>query len=309
MSDYPEYKFLPDESVEDGIKRIALGLTEKALSDIDDTEMNVHETVHEARKRCKEIRGLIRITRPSFEETYKFENAWYRDTAKELSYVRDSQSIIESFDKLIDHYEDIDEDQFLSIREKFVERRDQIAEDKGTLENLLGNFRRRIEQGRSRVDNWSLKKKDFKAFKEGFKKTYRRGRKAMPKSYQSPTAENFHEWRKRVKYHWYHIRLLQSSSERLLGDIEREVHLLADYLGDDHDLAVLKSTLLADPGAYADMNKIHDFIYLTDKRSLELRDNAKPLGEKIYSDKPKWKVNRFRIYWEAWKRNNRAETK
>ncbi len=308
MSDYPEYKFLPDETVEEGVKRIARGLIDKAIADIDNADIGDHETVHEIRKRCKEIRGLFRIIRLSFKDFYKRENTWYRDAAAQLSIFRDSQSIIESYDKLMDHFGDIDRDEFSSIRERFVTRRDEIAGSKNELEKQLNIFRKKMQKGRSRVDNWSLEKNGFNALKGGLKKTYRRGRNTMPNADKAPSAENFHEWRKRVKYHWYHVRLLQLSSERLLSNMEHKVHLLADYLGDDHDLAILKSTLLSATGDFEDMNTIHDFIYLIDRRSLELRESAKPLGEKIYSDKPKWKANLFSIYWNAWKRNKRTET-
>lgn len=55
---------------------------------------------------------------------------------------------------------------------------------------------------------WRLEECGFPAIEPGLVRTYRRARKALRTAYATPTPEHFHEWRKRVNYHWYHLRLL-----------------------------------------------------------------------------------------------------
>ncbi len=63
------------EAVNEGVRRIAGEQLEKAIAEIQNTELDRHEAVHQVRKRFKKIRGLIRLVRPAFEETYDRENA------------------------------------------------------------------------------------------------------------------------------------------------------------------------------------------------------------------------------------------
>ena len=49
------YRLEADESVDSGVRRIAMEQVEKAIREIDDAELGSHETVHQVRKRCKRL--------------------------------------------------------------------------------------------------------------------------------------------------------------------------------------------------------------------------------------------------------------
>jgi hypothetical protein len=98
------YRFYYRETMLENVQRVAFEQNEAAIAEIDDRKLDVHETVHQARKHCKKIRGLIRLVRPQFKKTYKFENAWYRDAARDLSSIRDAQSMIEIYDSIISRH-------------------------------------------------------------------------------------------------------------------------------------------------------------------------------------------------------------
>src|SRR5512134_3421447 len=89
-----------DESVADGVKRVILG-------EIDNSEAMLRQEgeerdagIHDARKAFKKIRAVLRLVRPILGSTYRHENAWFRDSARGLSDLRDAQAVLESFDKL-----------------------------------------------------------------------------------------------------------------------------------------------------------------------------------------------------------------
>lgn len=95
-----EYTVQSDEPVSDGIKRIIRGKVETGIDHIDG-DMDRHETVHEVRKRCKEVRAALRLVRGVLP-TYSEANAHYRDAARELSDIRDATALIETFDEHIE---------------------------------------------------------------------------------------------------------------------------------------------------------------------------------------------------------------
>ena len=71
------FKLLADEDVESGIRRVAYEQLDKCLDELDDDSLEAHATVHQARKRCKKLRGLVRLVRPALGFAYSIENSWY----------------------------------------------------------------------------------------------------------------------------------------------------------------------------------------------------------------------------------------
>jgi CHAD domain-containing protein len=296
------FRIRAEEAVEEAIKRIAREQLDNAIDEVNNEALERHKVVHQVRKRCKKIRGLVRLVRPQFERTYRRENAWYRDSARGLSDVRDAQSIIETCDELLDHFQDpIDREAFSPIRQQLTERRKQVVEDEMDLRERLDAFLERLYEGRERVAAWCLGDTGFSAVQGGLTETYARGCTAMTKAYQNPSAETFHEWRKRAKYHGYHMRLLRPIWKGPMHARCEAADLLSDYLGDDHDLSVLRETLLECPADFGGEGTIQAVLGLTTQRQVELRARAKQLGAQLYAEKPKRFARRLRGYWNAWR--------
>ena len=108
----------------------------------------------------------------------------------------------------------------------------------------------------------------------------------MHRAYADPNSEIFHEWRKRVKYLWYHLEILTELWPKVLSSLADELHTLSEYLGIDHDLAVLRSTILNQPERFVDEKELTLLISLIDQERLSLETLARPLGERIYSESP-----------------------
>jgi CHAD domain-containing protein len=289
------------KSVQKSVRRIALEQIDRAIREVLDEELNRHEAVHQVRKRCKKLRGLIRLVRPSFKD-YQRENKYFRDAARELSYVRDAQSIIECYDGLMDHFRDqVNLAAFDSIRRQLAERRQEVADDVVGLQERLDEFLGKMREARQRAGSWKIKDKEFSAVAGGLCKTYGRGRNALHAAYAEPSDESFHEFRKRAKYHWYHLRLLRRIWRDMLGVQREAADELSDLLGDDHDLAVLRNTLLAEPECYGSETDVQAFLGLIDRRRMELQSLARPLGERLYAETPDQLADRFRTYWETWR--------
>ncbi len=108
----------------------------------------------------------------------------------------------------------------------------------------------------------------------------------MSAARKEQTAESFHEWRKRVKDHWYHVRLLESAWTDLLRAREGSLKNLETWLGDDHNLVVLCAKLNESPDSFGEAADIQLFLALSTQYQKELRENALSLGERLYEEKP-----------------------
>jgi CHAD domain-containing protein len=289
-----------NKSVQTSVRKVALEQIDKAIGEIANEMLDRHEAVHQVRKRCKKLRGLIRLVRPNFAD-YQQENEYFRDAARELSYVRDAQSIVECFHALIERFGDqIDRDAFAPVRDELVLRRQRIADDKAGLNKRLEKFLSQMHEARGRAARWKVNNDGFVAVAGGLEENFRRGRKALQDAYENPSTESFHEWRKRVKYHWCHARLLRRIWPDLMSVWCATADQLSELLGDVHDLAVFRQTLFDDPKCFGSEADRQVLIGLIDRRRAELQTEARPLGGRLFAGKPKHLRSQFGGYWKSW---------
>lgn len=293
------FKLHLDESVEIGVHRVAREQIEKAIGELNDTKLDRHEKVHQVRKRCKKMRGLLRLVRIVFPE-FKKENESFRDSARGLSNIRDSQSMLECLDTLSNHYQThVDGKMFETIVAVLKQRRERIAGDGSKLENKLKRFRSEMLTALERVPSWRIDSEGFAAFEGGLRKTYRRARNDMAKAFADPTSDNFHQWRKRVKYHWYHTRLLHDLWPEMLTVQIKAADNLSDILGDEHDLSVLQKTILEDV-EFGDRGAAAQVLHrLINQRRKQLQVKARIIGLRIFAEKPKQLTGRLGSYWHV----------
>ncbi len=293
-----EYTLQPDEHVSDGIKRIVDGKIERGIDHIDEGD-DVHETVHEVRKRCKEIRAAVRLVRPVLP-TYKRENVHYRDAARRISDIRDAHAAIETFD---DHLRPaveargaLDDSTLADIRATLVDRRETMTAEQD-LERRLAQVRADLVEGRDRVPDLPIATEGYDAVAGGLRKSYKRARNRMGEAYEEPEFERFHEWRKRIKYHRYHTRLLRRVWVGPMKRRRAELKELSDIIGYENDLAefemVMHDEELFAPATREILNEI-----LTAKRS-EFHRQGRPLGERLFAEAPDRLVDRLGAYWTA----------
>jgi len=291
------YRLKAGEPFTGAVKRIAIEQVERAIVAIDDRDVGPDETVHRVRKRCKKIRGLLRLARPAFEETYEEENRTFRDAARRLSPLRDATSMLECFDALMQrNVDDTESRAFDGLRERLESHHARLNEDLDA-EDRLSEFRGDMKAAKQRVQGWSFDDDGFEDVTAGVRKTYKRGRRAMTIAGEDPTDMAFHQWRKRVKYHWYHMRLLRSLWDPVIDARARVLDRLSKRLGDDHDLAVLRRWLQDSSGHFGEAERLFGLI---DERRAELQARTRPLGMRLYAERPSKLARRFERYWHAW---------
>jgi CHAD domain-containing protein len=151
------------------------------------------------------------------------------------------------------------------------------------------------------VKNWPLETDGYAAIAPGFEQIYRAGRKALKLVHKEPSAENFHALRKRAKDHWYHVRLLENLWTDMMSAYEKSLKDLETWLGDDHNLVVLKERVLSEPAFYGRQEDIELLLELVEKHQKELRDKSLALAERIYEEKPRALTQHMRHLWDTWR--------
>ena len=294
------YRLSFEETVGAGLKRIASEQLELAIGGFEDPALDREAAIHEARKCCKRVRSLLRLARAGLgDAAYHENNARLRDAARGLAAHRDADALLETYDKLTRHFADrVDRRRIAPVRRALAARRAQLAAADAGLAAALAAFREQLEAARRRVAAWPLGDADFEVLAAGLARTYQRGRKAMRTAYEAPVAEHFHDWRKRVKDHRYHLELLQDLWPRPLGSWRKEVKALGSMLGDEHDLAVLQATLTAADGSFGE-DSARTLLDLARRRQAELRADMRPLGARVFAERRKPLTRRYRAYWRA----------
>lgn len=285
---------LTDTSVADGLRRIAIEQIDKALLEASGPQADFDETVHQVRRRCKNLRGLLRIVRPGMA-AFADEDQAIRTAAARLSQVRDGAVVIETFDGLMEKApEALAEEERQAFRALLTERRRTVMLhiDQGA---MLAEFCQALLAMRERAESWTLQRKRFGAIGHGIEDTYRRVRQRMRDAEAAPSPTALHAWRKQAKYHRHHVILLRRHAPDVLASRSKLLVDLGDLLGGHHDLAVLIEVLGGRiAGASAGLTRLAS---LAGERQAHLAEQAFALGAQIAAEKPAELTERLKRYW------------
>ena len=295
------YRLKRGESVPEGVKRIVHEEIDSALGQLrHSTGQKRDEGVHEARKSIKKIRGLMRLVQPELGRVYQAANTRLGNIGRKLSEIRDATAIIEVIDSLVEKHEGALQKTAVTAIRRGLEASKQETEQAAGIGDAVKRASTALRSLDKQVDKWPLQKDGFRAIAPGLKERYQRGRNAMSVARKDGTPENYHEWRKRVKDHWYHIRLLESLWTEVMRAHEASLHDLETWLGDDHNLVVLCGKLEAEPEKYGDAENVRLFLAVVEQEQKELREKSLSLGERIYERKPRRLLQDMQKLWDAW---------
>jgi CHAD domain-containing protein len=294
------YRLKRGESVITGLKRVAREEMEEAGAQLSgNNRPSRDEAIHDARKSIKKVRALLRLASPEQEGIYGRENARLRDIAHRLSKFRDAFAIIETFDELKKKFKSETRNRLRSVRLGLTKRRSQSVEEED-VGIVIVEAASALRKAAKRVKSWPLRVEGFDAIGAGLEETFRAGRKALARVCKDARAENLHELRKRVKDHWYHLRLLEDLWTDMIKASEKSLKDLETLLGNDHNLVVLRETIVADPAFYGQKKDVDLTVHLIGKYEKELRELSLVLAARIYEEKPRAFTRRMAGLWDTW---------
>ena len=285
-----EYRLGRAEFVPDGMRRIARGQLDAGIEELaGQPNRRLDEAVHETRKRLKRLRAALRLERSAIgTETYRRENAGFRDVGKTLSGPRDAKVLIETLDALGERFGDeVPQDATGPLRARFVQTHKRaltkLRRDGATIEAA----RVELEEARERSAAWTFDADGFDALRPGLERIYQRGRRSMRAAAKEPSDENLHEWRKRSKDIWHAAQILRPAAPKRMKKFAKRAHRLSDLLGDDHDLAVLRAQVEQAGGSFEHEAGQAALLAVIDRRRRSLQRDAFKLGAKVYGASPK----------------------
>jgi CHAD domain-containing protein len=295
------YSFQLPESVPDGIRRMAGEQVEKALGNLVRPVEDPDGAIHDTRKRFKKVRALLRLVRKELgSDVYSPENREYRDLGRLLGPVRKSAVLSGTVAMVAEGFDEVFRDRaFHRFLSRLEERHEEVLADVLRPGGPVARIREEGRKARKRIASWPLEDRDFETMKASLRKVYKRGRNRMEDAYADPTGPRYHEWRKRVKYLWYHHRILAPVWNEVLDARADALHDLADLLGDGNDLTDLL-VLLGEESHLVPSDGVREALAGRAERRRDLLwEEARPLGLKIYQETPDEFVDRMEGYWEV----------
>ena len=288
------FGFTRHRGVQAQVRAIAVEQIEDALAACQSDD-DLDKVVHGLRRRCKRLRGLLRLVEPHFT-AWKAEDRCFRDAARGLSGTRDAAVMVETFADLLaaDGKREaggrIAPEQAAALTAWLASRVGQSPTDLDRTA-LFAPFVALFEAAGKRAKGWSLSGSGFAQLGDGLEDSYRAMRDGLRLAAADPQAERLHDWRKHTKYHWHHVSLLQAAAPDVLRPRKASLDRLGEMLGDHHNLAVLGDVMEARDDSAAVLEAIAE-------RQGALTTDAFALGKQLVAEKPALLRDRFEQYWQ-----------
>lgn len=289
------YRFKLNESFEEGFRRIALEQLNRAESQLRNTKDRAI-AVHETRKALKRLRALLRLVRPTLREhAFGDENAHLREIARVLSSARDRHVLLETVIKLEGVCGPTGKGAWKTLREILQKANGGSTSNVDAAATKLAL--ERLADAKNRFSQLKIMGSGFEAIGPGLEANYRRGRRTFRAAYAEGSDDSFHEWRKSVQLHWRHMALLSNAWPDSFAARISESRGLSQILGDDHDLALLKAFVRAEPTGRISSEQANIVERLALDRQKHLRALAQPKGVRLYAEGAKGLHRRMAQYW------------
>jgi CHAD domain-containing protein len=238
------------------------------------------ESVHQIRKQLKRARAGLRLLRDTVgKSAYVKANRLLRDAGRPLSAVRDTRAMLDKVAALL--ASKAGKRHGAALRELRSRLRKQRAELLAELQSQGGIAKaaQPLEEARELTSPWRVPRDLWPVLQAGIRRIYRKGRRALALAESNTTARALHESRKQVKYLGAALGMLGRARARRAAKLVKRANAIAKPLGNDHDLAVLRSMVSAMRADPVLLEKL-------DRRRRKLQKKALKRGRKLYKRKP-----------------------
>ena len=282
------YELQAGESLASGLQRILYEQLDQAIESLENLGDEAHVGIHEARKSFKKMRAVLRLLRDGLKPgVFKRENRCYRDAGRALAGFRDGYVRVLTVEALMECYAQmLDDGALVQTRRRLLEAHQVNVRRLLHEEDRPAQVTATLKKARQRLEALPWDGVDAGIVRQGLHRVYKRGYRARMDAYVHPRAENFHEWRKRVKYLYYQSTVLHPLWPGPYEGWPQDLDDLGEHLGHVNDLAHLRAHVLAFPAVCPTHAERKLLLALGDRRRIELQALAYPLGRRIYAQTP-----------------------
>lgn len=258
---------------------------------------------HEIRKTTKRIRAVYRLFRNALgEATYIREKELFGSLSNQLAEHRVSSVLLEILERIARDAknplgETLMNEMITAQQQRHLELTKQLIDKKQPVLFIKQIVTSESEQpGPEPIIVCG-----YHDIVEGLKGTYSGGKKSLDVLTAQPGTENFHNLRKKVKLIWNQLILLRPAWPAMITPLIRQMDLLAEKLGTDHDLAELENWLLSgNMGNYPEETILKLTTYISGKRKIGQKAIMSS-AMKLYAEKPAAFAGKMatycRLYW------------
>jgi hypothetical protein len=281
------FELKSDAPIGKSLERLSRKTLSKGLDGL--TEARVVDAIHTARKSIKKTRAIVALADHAAPRTWAIEKR-LRRAAHHLSPLRDARAIAETCARVADRAPARLHPALAAAARSLTAEARRLERDAAEAA-LFDTIDHELRRARKTMAHAHLDRVDEDGIADALKRAYRRGRRALSTAQERGDADSFHRWRKRVKTLWYQVRLLATRwhTQDAIDALAR----LEEWLGEDHNVAVLREKL-------AHMPRLRDRV-LRDAidascrdYQADLRNRAVAAGRRFYAEPPKAVVRHWR---------------
>ncbi|MGB5259506.1 MAG: CHAD domain-containing protein [Gammaproteobacteria bacterium] len=275
------------ESAGNAVRRINLELRARVIGIFNDESLDADSAVAEIRGCIEKLRAVLRFTRPAMgNSVFRRCDRVLDEFSSEISDMRESAVMVETFDCLADHYRPfLNAEEFLSVRQSLQSRHAQaMAEYRERLDmkELESSFVR-LELNLDRTDRVKLTRSMLKS---AIGDVYSRGRELHQLLEQDPDTENSNGLRLEARYLWHQLRMLEKQAPDEVRAMTGTLDELGQLLGDDNNMAVLAENLRTRPGLCCNRIQAELLDSLAETRRIAYLTSVLRLSARIYERTP-----------------------
>ncbi len=290
--------FYREESAGSGLRRMATELLDDArfrLAHFNSPDKDIHET----RKNVKKLRAILRLGRFGLGDlVYRRDNEFLRDLNRTLALMREAFVHIKLLNAMQQQFEQLHEADIAVLKEELEQEHQQAISDYRDSPDRQDALAR-LDVMLAAVSRWPEFDRPREVLRCGLEAIYGRGREELAQLQHQVSDEHFHDWRKRVKYLWYHLRMMAPAWPQGIRSQAAILSELAELLGDDHDLAVFHQEILHGDIPLKPAQRKALINGLVDRRR-DFAFQAIEVGKRLYVESPEAFSQRIMAYWDQW---------
>lgn len=294
------------ESITGNIHRIFLEQIDYIKKQAEKDQEDVHKSIHEIRKSIKRIRAVLRMIRDEIGySSYHRENVFFRNLSRNLSDIRNYEVLSGSIHNLqADLSNTIPASVFNSLEQELSRQLEMVSGGQIRLTQLVKQIAGEIENAKARIYDFPIEHDDFRAFEGGLFRIYRQGKRYLRdvRKDSSPSLTQLHNMRKRMKYFWYQVEILQPIFPGLMKAYASTLETITENLGVYHDLEVLQE-FLSETKIISDLQVSEALQEACEAKKTMLLSNIWMMADIAYSEKPRSMVDRLASYWKVYANN------
>ena len=243
------YRLKSGGGVRRRIRRVARSQIDKALEASRMLSDGGGEEIHDLRKAIKKTRAVLRLLRGSMRpKERRVQDGRLGRIARRLAAPRDALVGLQTLEKLESELPPSARALDRRLRRQLdAERSSVVARQR--IERDLRAARRELKRLPRRVARWKIEQGGWQAVHDGLIHDYRRVQQRLSAARADASDENLHGLRRAIMSHAHQIRLLAPHAPARTSPRVEALDRITGELGDDRDLARLRSAVLAHPAA------------------------------------------------------------